>query len=202
MHAQRWILLALLIGLVGLFFVETQVEQLGRDSGWLAKDRGMFLTELSHESEGNLSFLSQGLVSDVAAWGFSAAYFLFFPVMIIVVAAAAWKRGGEVFQVFTISTMLNCGIAMMIFAVMPVTERWAHADADAVLLSDRVCVWFIKAFRPVSGINFCFPSTHVSLTCICIAVCFLLWVPLPMDRLAGGHRGSTVHAGLGDSLDH
>jgi membrane-associated phospholipid phosphatase len=170
---SRRVLLVSLMAMVVLIFVETQGERLGREYGWLAKDRGEFLAEVSRESEGNVSFLSQELVGADAVFGFSAAYFVVFPVLVAMVGVAAWKRRGEEFRVFATATLMNGAVSIVFFAVAPVIERWALSGADAVLLSDRASGWFIKAIRPVSGINACFPSTHASLTCLCVTICLV-----------------------------
>ena len=64
------------------------------------------------------------------------------------------------------------------FLLFPVPERWAYPESNAILLSDLWSSNLILAIRPLSALNNCFPSTHVSLTVIIITVCWLFQVRL------------------------
>ncbi|MCZ6699985.1 MAG: phosphatase PAP2 family protein, partial [Planctomycetota bacterium] len=55
----------------------------------------------------------------------------------------------------------------------PLPERWAYPDSSAILLSDLWTTWLIKMIRPVSGLDNCFPSFHVSMTVL--VVCTGFW---------------------------
>jgi membrane-associated phospholipid phosphatase len=59
------------------------------------------------------------------------------------------------------------------YMFFPVPERWSFSESGAVLLSDRWTTGLIEAMRPISGLDNCFPSSHVSLTVIAVAACFV-----------------------------
>ena len=65
-------------------------------------------------------------------------------------------------------------------------ERWTNADSGAMLLSDRWSSKLIEYVRPVSGLDNCFPSSHVSLTVIIILACYLFQVRFRTPILALG----------------
>ena len=62
--------------------------------------------------------------------------------------------------------------------MFPVPERWAYPESNAILLSDLWSSKLILAIRPISALNNCFPSTHVSLAVIIVAVCWLFQIRL------------------------
>jgi len=43
-----------------------------------------------------------------------------------------------------------------------VPERWAYPESHAVLLSDLWSTRLIETIRPISGLDNCFPSFHIS----------------------------------------
>src|SRR4029077_18312926 len=83
---------------------------------------------------------------------------------------------------------LDYAITLPLFLAFPVPERWSYPDAEAILLSDQWSARLIEAIRPISAIDNCFPSIHVSLTVIFIAYCFryklrLRWTALILGLL-------------------
>ena len=63
-------------------------------------------------------------------------------------------------------------LSLPFFLFFPVPERWSYPESHAVLLSDRLSPALMEIVRPVSGIDNCFPSFHVSLTTVLIVVCY------------------------------
>ncbi len=51
-------------------------------------------------------------------------------------------------------------------------ERWAYPESGAILLSDLWAPKLIEIFRPISGLDNCFPSFHVSLAVVMVALAF------------------------------
>src|SRR5882762_2340843 len=69
---------------------------------------------------------------------------------------------------------------------VPVPERWAYPDSGAMLLSDRWSSTLIELLRPISGLDNCFPSTHVSFTIVIVLVGYLSRVRLRHTTTALG----------------
>jgi len=67
---------------------------------------------------------------------------------------------------------------------MPVREPW-HEGASGVLpLMDKVHPWLIDIVRPMSGLDNCFPSYHVSLT---VSLMLIAWETGPRAFSRGVH---------------
>jgi PAP2 superfamily protein len=64
------------------------------------------------------------------------------------------------------------------FLLFPVAERWAYPKSNAMRLSDLWSSRLSMRSRPISALNHSFPSTHVSLTVVVIAICWLFEVRL------------------------
>ena len=77
-------------------------------------------------------------------------------------------------------------LSLGFFLFFPVPERWAFPDSGAMLLSDRWSSAFIDLLRPISGVDNCFPSTHVSFTVVIILVGYLFQVRMRHTMLAMG----------------
>ena len=87
-------------------------------------------------------------------------------------------------------------------------ERWAYPDSGAILLSDFWAPELIDLFRPISGLDNCFPSSHVSLTVVMVGLAFLyrlrfrwvcLWIGLLVilsTSVLGIHWLTDIAAGL------
>jgi membrane-associated phospholipid phosphatase len=135
--------------------------------------RSIFSAYNFHELEKNLSFDYQGLADGIAVYGYSFAYFFLFPLLGLAVAIAlARTRRAWAYRSFAIAVAIDYAITLPLFLAFPVPERWSYPDAEAILLSDQWSAKLIEAIRPISGIDNCFPSIHVSLTVIFIAYCY------------------------------
>jgi len=80
------------------------------------------------------------------------------------------------FRVVCLAVTIDYLISLPCFLLFPVPERWAYPESNAMLLSDMWTSNLIAAMRPISALNNCFPSTHVSLTVVMLAVCWLFHV--------------------------
>src|SRR5262245_45090709 len=110
-------------------------------------------------------------------YAYSIAYFALFPVIgLAVLVALARREELAPFRVACLAVAADYLVSLPWFLLFPVPERWAHPESNAILLSDQWSSALINAIRPISALNNSFPSTHVSLTVIIIAVCWVFHV--------------------------
>jgi tRNA A-37 threonylcarbamoyl transferase component Bud32/membrane-associated phospholipid phosphatase len=182
------------VGLTSLlalaFFVnwlETSLET------WLFDGSG-FIAELRHQTahaihwlEGNFSFEYHDVTNNIATIGYSISYFFVFPLLLVVVGLALARRPSiRPYRVFSLAVLFDYLVSLPFFLVFAVPERWAYSESGAMLLSDRWSSQLIEAVRPISGLDNCFPSFHVSLTVVLIIVCFLYGMRFRWSVLALG----------------
>src|SRR6185295_2903397 len=117
-----------------------------------------------------------------AAWAmyaYSLSYFVLFPAVALGVLIALARRAELApFRVLCLAVVADYLASLPWFLLFPVPERWAYPESNAILLSDNWSSSLINSIRPVSALNNSFPSSHVSLTVIIIAVCWLCHVRL------------------------
>lgn len=172
--------LTLLIALVFVVnYVETALES------WLQARYGLWSTlrnqiaDAVFSLEGYFSFEFHDMTSPVAVYGYSISYFFLFPLLFLALAWALARRETiSGYRTLALAVATDYLVSLPFFLFFPVPERWAYPDASAILLSDRWDVRLISAIRPLSGLDNCFPSSHVSLTVIMIAICWLYRVRL------------------------
>ena len=190
MLANRLGLTLLLAAIFVVNLMETAAEEwlgnhteLGRD----LKDLGYSVAYAIHSFEGNFSFESHDVTNALAVHGYSFSYFFLFPVLGLAVAfALARRKDITPFRVFSLAIAIDYIVSLPFFLVFPVPERWHYPDSEAMLLSDKVSTSLIETIRPISGLDNCFPSTHVSFTVIIILVCYLYQIRLRTSVAALG----------------
>ena len=127
-------------------------------------------------------FINFEFHDQTAAWAmyaYSTSYFVLFPLLgVAVLVALARREAIAPFRVMCLAIAADYMISLPLFLMFPVPERWAYPESHAILLSDQWSSALIDAIRPMSALNNSFPSTHVSLTVIIIAVCWLFNVRL------------------------
>jgi membrane-associated phospholipid phosphatase len=124
--------------------------------------------------EGNLSFDYHELTNRFAVIGYTSAYFILFPLLLIVGGVALARRASiRPYRVFAGGVAINYLISLPFFLLFPVPERWFYADSGAIVLSDLWSVHFIDMFRPFSALDNSFPSVHVSLTVLLVMTGFM-----------------------------
>jgi tRNA A-37 threonylcarbamoyl transferase component Bud32/membrane-associated phospholipid phosphatase len=167
-------LAALLLGVVALNWLETALESwVGGDSR-LVLDLRHQLGYAVHWLEGGYRFEFHDVTNALAVYGYSSAYFFLWPLLILGTAVAlARRRENAPFRVFTFAIIIDYALSLPFFLLFPVPERWAYSESGAVLLSDRWSSRLIEAVRPLSGLDNCFPSFHVSLTVVLVLVAFI-----------------------------
>ena len=114
-----------------------------------------------------------------AMYAYSMSYFVLFPALgLAVLVALARRKEIAPFRVFCLAVTTDYLVSLPWFLLFPVPERWAYPESNAILLSDLWSSKLILAIRPFSALNNSFPSTHVSLIVIILAVCWLFQVRL------------------------
>jgi membrane-associated phospholipid phosphatase len=165
-----------LSALLGAVFVanwiETSVEN--RLSPKRIDGLRLQLARAAHWFEGHLSFDSHELTNRFAIIGYSTAYFLLFPLLLVAVGIALARRTSiRPYRIFAAGVMINYLIDLPFFLFFPVPERWFYADSGAIVLSDLWSVHFLDTFRPFSALDNSFPSIHVSLTVLLVLTAFV-----------------------------
>ncbi len=160
--------------LVALFlfnFAETWMEDMLKGSETF--DRGYQIARAFDQLEGKIRFQNQAAPSMKAIGGFSLSYFLLFPVLLLGTAVAlARRKQVRPFRVFTVTLTTNYLLSLPFFIFFPVPERWAYPGANATLWSDLLSTRLIEIIRPISGLDNCFPSVHVSFSIITLIVAY------------------------------
>jgi membrane-associated phospholipid phosphatase len=168
---SRTQLALLLVAVFVVNFFETQLEESFKSPAIYAL--GYRINQTFHEWEGGFDFSLPGGTERVAVIGYSFSYFFLLPALLVGTAVVFWRRENvRPFRVFSLSIALNYLIALPFFLFLPVPERWAFPGAKATLLSDLLNTRLIEAVRPISGLDNCFPSTHVSLTVLIILLAY------------------------------
>ncbi len=174
--------LSLLLAAVFTFnLVETNLETLaaGSAAGQRLAELGNDFALASQKLEGDLglakslNFVDHDAAPRLSAVVYSASYFFVFPALCVAVALGlARRREIAPFRVYTLALAADYAVSLPFFLLLPIPERWAFPGSGAILLSDSLSSHLIDAIRPMSGLDNCFPSFHVSMTVIAILVCF------------------------------
>ncbi|MCP4897940.1 MAG: protein kinase [bacterium] len=183
--------LSVLLGLVFLVnLVETSLETAMNRHFNVGADLAIQLARAVHRLEGFLSFENHDVTNWFAVYGYCVSYFIVFPLLGLLCAVALARRYDIApYRVFVLAITFAYFVSLPFFVFFPVPERWSFPDSGAVLLSDLWSSSFIEGVRPISGLDNCFPSFHVSLSTIMIITCFLYRV---RGRVAVAALGLTV----------
>ena len=176
--ARRWgfargrlAALLLVVVVCAINLGETALE--GRWSAAMTA-RGLEFASALHWLEGHASFENESVRDVVSVYGFSLAYFVLFPLIVVATAwALARKPNPQAFRAFAFALVIDYVCSVPFFLLFPVPERWSYPDAGAILLSDLWDSRLIEAFRPMSALDNCFPSFHTSMTVIVLLCCFI-----------------------------
>jgi len=176
--------LMLLAAVFVVNLVETAAEAAVRDRWGVGRELGYRLARAAHWFEGSITAEAYDAASPVVVYGYSITYFF---ALIILVAVTGWalarSPGRRPFRVFALTVTANYAISLPFFLFFPVPERWAYPESGAILLSDLWEPFLIEAFRPISGLDNCFPSFHVSLTVAMVGLCFIFGLRLRWSAL-------------------
>jgi len=180
-------LTGLLIAVFAVNLVETMAEMALRRHYGTGSDLGNRIAYAFRALEGNLSFESHDVTNWVAVYGFSVSYFFLLPILGLGLLGVLWRRKAvQGYRVLCLSIAADYLLSLGFFVFFPVPERWAFPDSGAMLLSDRWSSGLIELLRPISGLDNCFPSTHVSFTVVIILIGYLFRVRLRHTMLALG----------------
>jgi len=166
-------LVLLLLIVFTVNYVETTIESVSRAASPVsaADNKAAFAVRQLEPAFINFEFHDK--TAQWAIYAYSLSYFFVLPVVgIAVMFALARRRELAPFRVFCLAVAADYLLSLPFFLFFSVPERWAYPESNAVLLSDQWSSSLIMAIRPISAINNCFPSTHVSLTVIVLAVCW------------------------------
>lgn len=167
---------AALHALLGAVFAVNLVETLSET--WLREHLGLGvalgdrLAQAAHAIEGGLNFEFHDQSGALAVYGFSIAYFFLFPLLALWTAGTLARREDASYRVLVYAVGLTYAISLPFFLFFPVPERWFYPESGAILLSDLWTSRLIEAFRPMSGIDNCFPSSHTSLTVVLVLAAY------------------------------
>ena len=167
-------------------YIQTSVDA-ALTPGSLGVEAGYPIADAFRWFEGYLSFELHDTTSAIAYYGYSASYFLLFPVLCLSVAwALARRTDPRPYQAVSLAVAIDYVVSLPFFIFFPVPERWASPVTEAMLLSDKVSDTLIEVVRPLSGLDNSFPSFHVSLTVLVVAACFMFRVPMRLSALVFG----------------
>lgn len=160
-------LTVLLVLLFAVNYAETQLEELLKTEDQYAQ--GFLNARAFQELEGEVLLDGQARTAILSIAGFSFSYFGLLPMLLFGIAASAWRRTSiRPARIFTFSLMINYLLSLPFFLFFPVPERWAYPESGTILLSDLLSTRLIEMIRPISGIDNCFPSVHVSFSILVI----------------------------------
>jgi membrane-associated phospholipid phosphatase len=144
-----------------------------RDRYGVGRELGFQLARAAHSLEGSSTTEAYDTASPVVVYGYSIAYFF---IMFLLVTITGWAlariRDREPFRIFALAVTADYLVSLPFFLFFPVPEKWAYPESGAVLLSDLWAPGLIEFFRPISGLDNCFPSFHVSLTVLTVIMAF------------------------------
>ncbi len=114
--------------------------------------------------EGSACALFQIVHFPLLTYALSGVYLYVFPVMGVaaILVAYAQKEGGIARKIFW-GAIFNYVLILPFYLLVPVSERWSVGGHQVSLLMNNISPMLIEGLRPLSGLNNCFPSFHVSL---------------------------------------
>ncbi len=166
---------------------ETWIETWLRDVHGVGRELGFRIAAAVHELEGGRGLEHQDPTNAVAVYGGSISYF-FLPVLlgVAVLVDLARRRRITPLRVFVLAVAIAYGLSLPFYLFFPLPERWAYPPSETILLSDLWSSRLIETLRPISGIDNCFPSFHVSFSVILALAAYLYRIRLRTVVLALG----------------
>jgi len=165
--------LLLLTAVFSVNLVETVAEATLRARHGVGREMGLELARAAHWFEGSITVEGWDAAPQSVIYGYSISYFFVLLAMLVLTGwALARMPNRRSFRLFALATAADYAISLPFFLFFPVPERWSWPDSGAILLSDLWAPRLIEVFRPISGLDNCFPSFHVSLTVVAVGLCF------------------------------
>jgi len=188
MSRQKLLAWLLLAAIFAANLVETAVEGVFAGDG--VRELGLRVAHAFSAIEPAGLFGGHEASGAVAVFGYSLSYFFAFPLLALALAVTLSCRPDDgPLRVFARALAIDYAVSLPFFLFFPIPERWAYPGSGAMLLSDQWTSSLIEAVRPMSGLDNCFPSFHVSMTVVMIGAAYLAGVRL-RHTLAG--LGGTV----------
>jgi PAP2 superfamily len=192
--ASWWLLGAVF----ALNWAETAVETWIKGGRGAVPELGYRLAYAFQQIEGGGLFALHEASGPLAVYSYSLVYFFVFPLLALGLALAlSCAREDWPLRVFARALAIDYAVSLPFFLLFPVPERWAYPGSGAMLLSDRWSSALIEAVRPVSGLDNCFPSFHVSMSVVIVAMAFVAGLRLRTAVLAVGTTVVLATFGLG-----
>lgn len=186
-----WLLLA---AIFAANLAETALE--GVLVGDRVRELGFRVAHAFSEIEPGGLFTYHEASGPIAVFGYSLAYFFAFPLLALALAVTLSCRADDgPFRVLARALALDYAVSLPFFVLFPIPERWAYPESGAMLLSDQWTSALIEAVRPLSGLDNCFPSFHVSMTVVMIGASYLAGVRL--RSAVAGLGGMVILSTLG-----
>ncbi|WNR45874.1 phosphatase PAP2 family protein [Paenibacillus roseipurpureus] len=115
--------------------------------------------------EGDFVSLIQNLFhNDILTYVSSYFYVIIFPsVMITSIALYTYQKNYKLFYAVCYALMFNYMVAIPFYLFFPVNEVWSFHPNVHLLIVD-VFPTFEQDYRPLSGLDNCFPSLHTSIS--------------------------------------
>ena len=163
----------LLVFVFILNYIETSAESHLKKRYDVATQTQYRFASAFQSFENGKVFEAHDATNKLAIYGYSVAYFFIFPIGGCYVLFALLRRKSGEYQQFALALVIDYLVSLPFYIFMPVSERWAYPASRAILLSDRWSSHLIESFRPVSGLNNCFPSFHVSSIVVFILAAYI-----------------------------
>lgn len=184
--ASRTGLTLLLLAVAVVNWMETSLDTWAAGHFSWIREYGHQMANAMRWLEGGLSFAGQDATAAIAVYGYTAAYFFLFPLIAFLVAVSlAHRKSISAYRTLAVALVVDYAWSLPFFLLVPVPERWSVPESGAVLLSDRWTSSLIEAIRPISGLDNCFPSFHVSWMVITVLAAFTFGLAFRRTALIG-----------------
>jgi membrane-associated phospholipid phosphatase len=156
---NRKFMLHMLVVVAILFFnkielsIEKKMNYRADFTGSIFKIEGNFVAAIQHLFH-----------NDMLTYATSFFYVVVFPsVMIASIVIYTYQKNYKLFYAFCYAILINYAVAMPFYLFFPVNEVWAFHPNVSLLITD-VFPTFESDYRPLSGLDNCFPSLHTSIS--------------------------------------
>jgi membrane-associated phospholipid phosphatase len=156
---NRKFMLHMLVVVAILFFnkielsIEKNMNYRADFTGSIFKIEGNFVAAIQHLFH-----------NDMLTYATSFFYVVVFPsVMITSIVIYTYQKDHKLFYAFCYAILINYIVAMPFYLFFPVNEVWAFHPNVSLLITD-VFPTFESDYRPLSGLDNCFPSLHTSIS--------------------------------------
>lgn len=177
MSKNKWIAWGWIVAVFAANYLETLTETLVKGDSGVIPELGYRLAHAFQRMEGGLTFAFHEASNGIAVYGYSLVYFFLFPLLGLGLGIAfTLRRDDAPLRVLSRALAIDYAVSLPFFVLFPVPERWTVPGSGAMLLSDRWSSSLIETLRPISGLDNCFPSFHVSMTVVVVALAFVAGV--------------------------